>query len=314
MSTTVDGGDPGEVVVPGIDGEAVVTVTNTFAAGSLEVEKVVDGEGAELWGTGPFEVSLACTFQGEAIEVPGGEARDLEPGDTVVYDGLPVDAQCVVTETGTGGATSTAVAAVTDGGEPGAVVVPGPDADLPTVVVTNTFGVGQVVVTKTLAGKGAAEHTGDVLTVELACTRDIDGEQVEIDVPGGAERELSAAGDWSAVYEDLPQGATCTLAETDAGDARSVSVTVAGETTTADPAEQVPTSQEFVVPVGEGSAVDVGVTNSWDATPGSTTPGTGVPGAGSLPRTGADLTWAWLAALMLIGTGYALVRLRRRSP
>ncbi|WP_407317697.1 DUF5979 domain-containing protein [Isoptericola halotolerans] len=309
VSTTVEDGEPGQVVVPGADAEpALVTVTNTFEVGSVEVDKSVDGEGAELWGSGPFEVSLACTFQGESIEVPDGATREVEAGGTAVYDGLPVDAECVVTESATGGATSTAIAAVIEGDAPGELVVPGSDTDVPTVEMTNTFDVGQVVVTKTLAGDGAEEHAGDVLVVSLDCARNVDGEQVAIDVPGGADRELSAAGDWTAVYADLPQGATCSLAETDAGDARSVAITVADDSTTADPAGEVPTSGAFQVPVAGTSTVGVDVVNTYDATPGGAT-----PGPGFLPRTGADLAGASVLALMLGGIGYMLVRLRRRQ-
>ncbi|MFE5335020.1 DUF5979 domain-containing protein [Isoptericola sp. NPDC056573] len=135
VSTTVEGGDPGQVVVPGADADAaVVTVTNTFDVGSVAVEKVVDFEGSS-YDVGPFEVTLACTFQREDIEIPGGAAREIAAGDTVTYDGLPIGAECVVTETDDGGAASSTVSTVGDG-DPGAVTVA---ADPASVTVTNTF-------------------------------------------------------------------------------------------------------------------------------------------------------------------------------
>ncbi|WP_106269111.1 MULTISPECIES: DUF5979 domain-containing protein [Isoptericola] len=282
----------------------VATVTNTYDAGELVVTKVTDGAGAGLWGDGPFEATATCTFLGDEIEIPDGPTRALTPEEPAVFAGLPLGAECDVTESVTGGATSSTVTAA-DGAD-GPVVV---DADGSAAFeVRNTFDVGQVVVDKTLAGDGADEHVEDVLTVTLACTRDVDGEQVAIGVPGGADRELSAAGDWTAVYADLPQGATCTLAETEAGDARSVTIEAPDGSTTTDPAAGVPTSEAFEVPVAGTSNVGVDVVNTYDAAPVPPT-----PGPGFLPRTGADLAGASLLALLLLGAGYALVRWRRRS-
>ncbi|MCK0115574.1 DUF11 domain-containing protein [Isoptericola sp. S6320L] len=282
----------------------VATVTNTYDAGELVVTKVTDGAGAGLWGDGPFEATATCTFLGDEIEIPDGPTRALTPEEPAVFAGLPLGAECDVTESVTGGATSSTVTAA-DGAD-GPVVV---DADGSAAFeVRNTFDVGQVVVDKTLAGDGADEHVEDVLTVTLACTRDVDGEQVAIDVPGGANRELSAAGDWTAVYADLPQGATCTLAETEAGDARSVTIEAPDGSTTTDPAGGVPTSEAFEVPVAGTSSVGVDVVNTYDAAPVPPT-----PGPGFLPRTGADVAGASLLALLLLGAGYALVRWRRRS-
>jgi uncharacterized repeat protein (TIGR01451 family) len=108
--------DPNPVTVDA-DQTAEVTATNTFDVGSVVVDKVVTGDAADF-GTGPFEVTLECTYEGEPVDIPGGAARELVPGEPVTYDGLPVGADCVVTETGDGGATSVEVSSV-DGGEPG---------------------------------------------------------------------------------------------------------------------------------------------------------------------------------------------------
>ncbi|MFJ2297625.1 DUF5979 domain-containing protein [Oerskovia paurometabola] len=345
MTVTVGGGGAVEtdgpsadVVVPPVDAQGApttvgVVATNTFDLGSLVVDKVVDGEGATLYGAGPFEVSLACTFDGQAVDIPGGAARELVPGEPVAYVGLPVGAQCEVTETATGGATTTAVTAVGDG-EAGAVVVPAGDAG--SVTVTNTFDVGEVRVVKTLAGADAAEHQGDVFTVSLACTQDVDGVPVDVVVPGGPTRTLSAADDWVAVYEDLPQGATCVVGETDAGGADTVQVVVDGESTLTDPATAVPESVEFDLPVGPDVCEPVEVVNTWSPTGGGMGGGTAVHHAlttaltptevalaagcdraapdGALPGTGVDLARVGMlvAILLVLGTT-ALVAVRRRD-
>ena len=347
MTVTAPGEDPvetdgstAEVVVPPVDDEGTASVgvvaTNTFDVGSLEVDKVVDGDGAALYGAGPFEVTLACTFQDEDVEIPGGAARELVPGTPVVYDGLPVGAECAVTETATGGATTTTVSAVGDGA-PGTAVVP--DGDPAALTVTNTFDLGEVRVVKSLSGADAAAHEGDVFTVALACTRDVDGETVEVTIPGGATRTLSAADDWVAVYADLPQGATCVVTETDAGDADRVEIVVDGESTFTDPDAADPASEEFALPVGDDVCHPVEVINTWGTSSGGTGGGTGTvvgraltaalsadalavaagcadgPPAdgGSLARTGATVLGAVLLALLLLGAGTALVVARRRT-
>jgi len=294
VSTTVADGEPGQVVVPGVDADpAAVTVTNTYDLGEFQVEKVVDGDGA-AFGTGPFEVSAECTFQGEPIDVPGGATRTVTPDGPATYDQLPIGAECVVTETDAAGATSSTVSTAVEDGEPGQVVVPAADADPAVVTVTNTFDVGSVAVEKVADFEGDAYDVGP-FEVTLACT--FQGEDIE--VPDGAAREI-AAGD-TVTYAGLPIGAECVVTESDDGGAASSTVsTVDGGdpgavTVAADPAS-------------------VTVTNTFDAVPPPVDPGddgdTG--GGGWLPTTGADIAlWVGLAVLLVAG-GIILVGVRRR--
>ncbi|WP_229242903.1 DUF5979 domain-containing protein [Cellulosimicrobium marinum] len=290
--------DPDPVTIVGAELPAdpvEVVVTNTYDTGSVEVAKVVTGDGAEAFGAGPFEVSLACTFEGADVAVPGGAERTVTGGEVAVYDGLPIDADCVVTETATGGAHDVEVSSV-DGGEPGAATV---GAEPVAITVTNTFDVAEVVVTKELVGPGAAEHEGDAFTVLTECTWEVDGGTVPVDVPGGGERTLSAADDWTATYV-VPQGASCTVAETDAGDAVRVTLTAAGEETTVDPADGVPTTGAFDVGTGVEPSVSVTVANAFPATPAD------------LPPTGARVVAAVLAVVVLVGLGVVVVAAARR--
>ncbi|MFD6166136.1 DUF5979 domain-containing protein [Oerskovia sp. NPDC060287] len=261
VTETDDGGatsvdvSPGEVTV-GSGVPVTVTVTNTFDLGSLVVTKEVTGEGAELYGSGPFEVTLRCTLDGAEIEIPGGASRAVSPDGPATYDGLPVGAECAVTETLTGGATSTVVSG---DGEP-VVVEAGESAE---VTVTNTFDVGEVRVVKRLSGSGAPQHQGDEFEFLLVCTQDVDGETVPVVVPGGPTRTASAATDWVAVFTDLPVGAACTLTETTYGGADEVQVIVDGEGTVTDPEAAAPTSVEFRLPPGDDVCLPVEVVNTW---------------------------------------------------
>src|SRR5690606_39981208 len=100
-------------------GESVgVVVTNTFGLGAIQVDKELSGLGA-LYGAGPFELTLECTYEGVALTVPGGAVRTIDGGGSVVYDGLPVGAECSLTETDDFGASATPL--TVHGGEPAAV-------------------------------------------------------------------------------------------------------------------------------------------------------------------------------------------------
>ncbi|MFC7876885.1 DUF5979 domain-containing protein [Isoptericola sp. NPDC057391] len=270
----------------------VATVTNTFDAGSIQVEKVLDGDGAPFV-TAPFEVSLACTFEGQDIEVPGGATRTVTPDEPATYDGLPVGAECVVTETDAAGATSTTVSTTVEDGDPGQVEVPGADADPAVITVTNTFDVGSLAVDKVVDFEGDAYDVGP-FEVTVGCTF----QGADIEIPGGAAREI-AAGD-TVTYDGLPIGAECVVTETDDGGAASSTVSAVGD------------GEPGVVTIAADPA-SVTVTNTFDAVPPP--PGdTGDSGGGGwLPTTGADVAvWVGLAVLLVAG-GAILVGIRRRQ-
>ena len=234
-STTTITADPADGILPtgSLANPVRFTAVNDFAAGSIRVEKEVTGDGADLWGTGVFTVSLACTLDGYEIEIPGdlGADRELsvEAGLTAEYTGLPVGAACELTETATGNATSVAITDAADEviGTDSAPITVGTGETL--VRVINTFDTGKIAVTKEIVGDGADLWGTGTFTVSLACT--LDG--TPFDVPGdlGAERTLSAATGLTAEYAGLPIGSACELTETATGNATSVAVVDAdGET------------------------------------------------------------------------------------
>lgn len=284
---------PGSVTI-GSSATVTVTATNTFLAGAIHVDKLREGPGAALYGAGPFTVTLTCLRPVDGIptvvSIPGGPTRTLDAADGYAADYLllPADATCVLRETGTGGATTAAL--LDANGDPaGAVtVVPGETVMLTAV---NTFDVGSITVTKTITGGGAADATGP-FTVHLVCTATVGGMPAPVTIPGGPDRTLSRPG-LTATYDDLPTGAQCSLTETDAGGAVSTTITPnSGDDTVG------------TVTVGDGVAVDISVTNTFESP------------AGGLSDTGSDVWPLAILGLVLVGIGIGartIVRVRRRS-
>lgn len=109
----------------------------------MQLTKKVTGEVAATYGTGPFIVHLACTLTDDSGTRPVYDADVVLGGDrplTATVDDLAAGAECNVTETDTGGATSVTV------DHPHLTVGSGEPAE---VVVTNSFDPGQPVLTKT---------------------------------------------------------------------------------------------------------------------------------------------------------------------
>lgn len=275
----------GSPAIIGVDETVEVVVTNTFDAGAIEVVKVVDGDGGDLWGAGPFEIELTCLDRsGDPVEIPGGATRalDSDNGYRTIFEPLLIGLACTIAETDDGGATSTTITD-TSTGEPLQTI--DVTAETRGVTVTNTFGVGSIAVAKTLSGAAASAHSGDVFEVSAECTWD----DVPIEVPGGAVRTLTTAA--AAVFAGLPIGAECAVTETDAGGA--VSVTYAP----ADPAD----AGRALVIVGQGAAASVTIDNRFEP---------------ALPATGADstplLVAAGIAGVLIIGGVIVMIVLRRR--
>lgn len=293
-----DNGDGSATVVPGVT-PAQVEVTNAFDAGVLEIVKVVDGAGAERYGSGSFTFDVVCTWQGDVVLE---ESYDLDANATRTVGPLPVDTSCVVTETATGGATSSVLSPA------GEVVIeaPGDDEDVSTVTVTatNTFDVAALEVTKEIAGDTTVAGADGTFTVHLECTRLVDGTQQDVAIPGGAERRLTA--DETVTFADLPVGADCALMETVDGDAASTTIEVAGATTEGTAAEVALTD------VGGAHAT---VTNTFEADPVPTPDPDNPtdPDEPTIPVTGADIGgYVTLAALLVLLGSLAVIVRRKR--
>lgn len=284
----MNGGATSTTVTPSTvtigDGAPVeVTVTNVFEAGSLTVTKQIIGEGAELWGGGPFEVTLECTRTfGDPVEIPGGATRILSAANayTATYDPLLQGLLCTLTETDTGGATSTVITDA-DGAEVGIIDIPQGNV---AVTVTNTFDLGSVEVVKTVSGGAGAAHTADGFEVAASCLWN--GEPIE--PPGGGILPLSTTE--PAVFADLPVGAECTVTETDSGGADAVTYSPEG----------AGDGGSATVVVGADTAASVTIDNRFDPE---------LAGTGSSPPLAAGLT---AGLLLLMGTVFLVTARRRR--
>lgn len=155
--------------------QASIEIENQFRSGGLQIAKELSGPGAPDLSDGPFEFEVRCAFHGQAdvftdtVTLQGNGTDALL--ESAVIDGLPVGADCVVTETDSGGADQVP-AAVT-------VTIPDEIAGEPQVVVaglTNVFSAGTVEIHKELAGDGADEEyaTEAEFTVLLRCERDVE--------------------------------------------------------------------------------------------------------------------------------------------
>ncbi|MEV8178232.1 DUF5979 domain-containing protein [Cellulosimicrobium funkei] len=265
-----------------------------FAAGSLEVTKVVTGDGAGLQSDVVLDVVCTAPGGGETVErtvtVPAGAAAGEH---TEVVSGLPAEWTCVVTES--------------DDGDNGRVVVTGTDitpesviisnGDTTTVTVTNTYGVatGGLLVRKAVDGPAAGSQ--GLITLALTCD-DPDGAfDQEVELPGG----LTGADNVALELDGIPAGTTCTVTETVDG---STATTLLTRTVVA------PES----VTVAEDETAELVVANTYDRAPTPTSAPTqpATAGPGGLASTGADAASLLVLALLLVLGGTATVVLLRR--
>ena len=208
-------------------------ITNTFDYTAIEVSKSRTGLGSALYGDGPFEVTLSCTFDGNDITslIPGGSTRVLDDANLYYnrFDDLPVGADCTIDESKRSGANTVTLS---DG-----TTTAGSDLNFTTasanaqIEVTNDYEIGSLAVSKSVSGAGSFLYgDGSPLygfagfEVTLECTRDIDGVVTAIDIPDGAVQTLTASDSYSFTYTQLPVGALCQVSETKKGFATTSTV------------------------------------------------------------------------------------------
>ncbi len=230
---------PGSVSIPGPTGVQTVGVatagiTNTFTAGTFRVTKSRVGDGAAVYGAGPFEAQVTCTWRktpsGADLVIPlpndGKVALTSANGYAASITGLIAGANCTVTETATGASTSHSVGAIS------AV----PAGGTSTVAITNQFDTASLVIIKERVGAGASRFGDGPFEMSVSCEYERDGTWVPIDLGADATQTLAANADpdldFRATIDGLLVGAVCTVAETDAGLATSSALTPADGTVT----------------------------------------------------------------------------------
>lgn len=210
-----------------------VTLENYYLTGELDVTKTVVGAGADF-GAGPFEVTLECERDGIAVDIDGGATRSITAGGTASYTVLPSGAECTLTETDPAGATSSRLldadgAELTDdvtAGTTFTVVVDAfvllDDQTQPAIEVENTFELASLTVSKSV-DSDTVDETGTAIAfgpfpVAVDCLFEgvtVYGTGYDADSPMVA----SLADNGSLTIEGLPNGAVCTVTETDTMDA-----------------------------------------------------------------------------------------------
>jgi len=243
---TTAAGVSGDIALAALPATNTAVITNPYDVGSLELTKVVTGLGDEDWGDADFTITVNCLLTDgtgtDRVVWDESYVFDSE-SDPVLIENLATDAICTITETLVGGADSTSIAidgTVTAGTTASTTIT---NSATPTdVVVTNAFPYSTVNVTKVIDGAGEILWGAGPFQVTLACTRDINGTDVDIDIPGGATRDLTAANGYANSYTELPSSAECELVENLIGGADNSSIDVPTFTLGGIPSEVVVTN------------------------------------------------------------------------
>lgn len=219
-ATTVTNPDPVTIA----EGETgALQIVNDYELTGFAVTKEVDNGGAVDQNGDPiaystvFSFEASCTYLGAEVLPSADQQFDLVGGGEKVFTGLPVGADCTVTETATGGATSVSV----NGDDTDTfdfTLLPGADAQV-TVAFVNHFTVGSIQITKNVTGAGAEEWGTGQFEIQLVCTF----AAAVADPVYSATHELSVA-DPVWTVDDLPTGSECAVSELDNAGATESSI------------------------------------------------------------------------------------------
>jgi hypothetical protein len=273
-----------------------VTVTNTFPeAARLTVNKATTGP-----VTGPFEVTVVCTFNGSAVATGAEGGVTFSPSSPWVSPLLPVGSECTVTETGQGNAETVSVTPT--GGLSGSgdvfteVTLP---IDGATVTFTNSRAplqaTGQLSVSKAVTGT----VTG-TFTFTVSCPG--------VTLPAADATFTLAAGTSRTLGVAIPAGTTCTVTETTRGDAASTTVSVNGGAATtpsgATPAADVTITVDATATVAFTNVREDLPTTTTTAPPTTTTT---APSPSTVAATTATTTAPSSSALAFTGGNVGLL-------
>ncbi|WP_010205530.1 DUF5979 domain-containing protein [Salinibacterium sp. PAMC 21357] len=212
-----------------------VTLTNDYQLTGLAVSKTVTTTAPVI--PTQFEFTVSCTFLGVAVPLAAADATfTLDATETRTITGVPVNSNCVVTETDAKSADTTIMTASTDSTHIGSSVAVDSAARTATFtrlspntaagVVTNTAKANNrfdapaaLVVTKKLFGDGATQFGEDkTFSVAVLCTF---GATTQYD----DSVLLNAGNAWQVVLENIIADSDCTFTEPSLQGADAVVIT-----------------------------------------------------------------------------------------
>ncbi|MDN3481573.1 thioester domain-containing protein [Arthrobacter sp. APC 3897] len=220
--------------------ESTLTNTYTFAPGTLTVTKTIDG--AAALEHGEIVLLVQCGPDGSVLNETVTIAAGTVVPEPAVFDDLPADTECTVTEPTTGATETVQVSTVL----PETVTIPAGDGTEATVTNTYTLAPGSLAVTKSIAGEAAGQQ-GEVV-LQVLCGPDGSVLNETVTIPAGTQEDVSTT------FEDLPAGTECAVSEP-----------VSGATTEVSVATDLPDP----VTVPAGGSVAATVTNTYSFTPGT---------------------------------------------
>jgi hypothetical protein len=203
-----------------------VSVTNTFTTGSLVIEKTVSGPGAPAFSQGPFVFDVTCDYLAEedvfstTVTVEG--SADGSPVESEPVTGLPIGAECTVTEIDNGGADLVT--------PPQTVTIEANEqANVAFVGVNNPFSAGSIAVVKQVDGTAADSDyvAGLEFTIAVECAVERDAERVTV-----LDEDVTVAGDGKPVTVTdhagdpvlIPLGSHCWGTESETFGATAVAI------------------------------------------------------------------------------------------
>jgi uncharacterized repeat protein (TIGR01451 family) len=236
-----------------------------LGVGPLQVAKAITGATAAFAPTS-YSATAACTIAGANVVLPSSGALTLAAVNATPYtsrlDGIPLGADCSVTETTTG-MSSVAYSPAASSGSPRAVVTIDTAADSAAPVpvahqatITNSYGTTDLTVVKAVSTSATVGEFGP-FDFTLSCSVDNGTTTLPVTLAAG-DAAFTLADAESRTITGLPVTARCTLREADPDGATSIGVRVgAGGTTTV--AENAPAT----ITLGTDASYTATVTNSY---------------------------------------------------
>lgn len=229
----------------------------TLVSGPLQVVKTVDGAAAR-YAADEFLVDVACTVAGAELDLGADATVELDSasGFAATVDGVPLGAECTVTEQGEVGE----FGETSRIGTPASVsiLVTGTAGAVPAdqiVTITNTYDFGSLQIKKAIDTAATVGSFGP-FEFTLQCVSAI-GDDVEL-AAGDARFTIGAGETHTVTPGSIPVGAECELTETETDEASAVSF--AG-----DEATEVTDLGDGTATVTVGETALVTATNHYDA-------------------------------------------------